>query len=130
MSELQDKLQSILSDPDAMGRIMSIAQSLTGPQEDAAPAAQAPPPPAAPEGGGDPLSLLGNLDPRLVQLGMRLLGEYNAQDDRKTALLNALRPFVRPERYAKVDQAIKIARLTRVIRAALETFRKGGTEDV
>ena len=39
------------------------------------------------------------------------------------ALLNALRPFVREERYAKLDKAIQIARLSRLIRSALDLFR-------
>ena len=88
---------------------------------------------AAPSGGGtDPLAALGNLDPRLIQTGMRLLSEYNSTDDRKTALLMALRPFVKEERFAKVDRAVQIARLSRVIRVALHVFKDsgGGTEDV
>lgn len=83
-------------------------------------------------GGGNPLSALGDLDPRLIQTGMRLLSEYNSTDDRKTALLTALRPFVKEERFAKVDRAIQIARLSRVIRVALHVFKEsgGGTDDV
>ncbi len=84
-------------------------------------------------GGGDasPLSALGNLDPRLIQGALTLFSEYNAADDRKTALLTALKPFVRPERYAKVDRAIQIARLARVIRTGLRLFRQeGGGGDV
>ena len=73
-----------------------------------------------------PLSALGNLDPRLIQGALTLFSEYNAADDRKTALLAALKPFVRKERYAKVDRAIQIARLSRVIRTALRLFRQEG----
>ncbi len=130
MSEFEDKLQSILGNPDAMNQIMSIAQSITGNSNDSGdspPAEEAAPPTPAGPSAGDPLSLLGDLDPRLLQMGMRLLSEYNAEDDRKTALLTALQPFVRQERYAKVDKAIQIAKLARVIRAALDVFRKGDT---
>ena len=137
MSELEDKLQSILGDPEAMGQIMSIAQAITGKQETADASAPAgPDTPALPSGGelfsgeGGPLSLLGDLDPRLVQMGLRLLSEYNSTDDRKIALLAALRPFVKEERYGKVDRAIQIARLSRLIRAALDTFRKGDEDPV
>lgn len=129
MSEFEDKLQSILGNPDAMNQIMSLAQSITGnsqDSEDSAPAEEEPAPPASTgQTAGDPLSLLGNLDPRLLQVGMRLLSEYNSEDNRKTALLTALQPFVKQERYAKVDKAIQIAKLARVIRVALDTFRKG-----
>ena len=43
------------------------------------------------------------------------------QDDH---LLAALRPFVKEERFAKVDRAIQAARLARVVRAALRMFRE------
>lgn len=78
---------------------------------------------------GDAGSLLGDLDPRLIQTGMRLLTEYNRTDDRKTALLLALRPFVKEERYAKVDRAVQIAKLSRIIRIALQVFRESGGGD-
>lgn len=137
MSELEDKLQSILGDPEAMGQIMSIAQAITGKQEtgDSPVDAEADTPALSVRedsfaGEGSSLSLLGDLDPRLVQMGLRLLSEYNSTDDRKIALLTALRPFIREERYAKVDRAIRIARLSRLIRAALDTFRKGDEDPV
>ena len=74
--------------------------------------------------GGDPFSALGSLDPKLLSAALRLFQEYHAADDRKTALLLALKPFLKEERYAKVDQAVKIARLSRVIRVAFQLFRE------
>lgn len=129
MSDFEDKLQSILSNPEAMGQIMSLAQSITGGSQD-------PAPPFEPEdssqsstgdipSSGDLFSMLGNLDPRLIQLGMRLVAEYNSNDSQKQALLTALRPFIREERYAKVDKAVQVAKLAHVIRIALDAFRKG-----
>ena len=71
--------------------------------------------------------MLGGLDPKMMQMGMKLLEEYNRGDDRNTALLAALRPFVREERFAKVDRAIQIARLSRVIRVLFDAMKdKGG----
>ncbi|MCI8478220.1 MAG: hypothetical protein HFE97_07720 [Oscillospiraceae bacterium] len=72
---------------------------------------------------GSPLSALGDLDPKLVQTAMRLFSEYSATDDRKIALLSALKPFLKPERYAKVDKAVQIAKLSRVIRVAFQLFK-------
>lgn len=135
MGEFEEKLQSILGDPNAMSQIMSIAQSITAGSRDgdgpSAPKEEDPAPPAAAaQAAADPFSMLGSLDPRLLQVGMRLLAEYNGEDDKKTALLAALRPFVKRERYAKVDQAIQIAKLSRVIRVALDAFRKGDGNNV
>ena len=133
-----EKLNAILADPDAMGRILSLAQSLEGGQDSAAqgeaPAQSAPSPPApASEGASPPLPDLmraltggaGALDPRLLSLAGRLLSEWSRPDDRGTALLTALRPYVKPERYAKVDRAIQIAKLSRLIRVALAALREG-----
>ena len=135
MSELEDKLGAILSNQDAMNQIMALAKSLGGGGDPPPPpslpdAASAPPaadsPPAS--AGGDLFSALGNLDPRLISMAMRLAGEYNSNNDERAALLNALRPFVKPERYAKLDKAIQISKLTRVIRIALDSFQKKGED--
>lgn len=131
MAEFEEKLNAILNDPQAMGQILSAAKALSGQEEGPPPADPETPLPEEPA--GDPLSALGQLDPRLLQVGMRLLSEYTGSDDRKTALLEALKPFLRPERRAKVDQAVKIARLSRVIRTAFQLFqerREEGMEDV
>ena len=127
MNGLEDKLNAILGNREAMGQIMAIARSL-GEQEET--------PPAAQEAGYVPVeeqeeapdfgALLGSVDPQMMQMGMRLLREYNRGDDRNTALLAALRPFVKEERFAKVDRAIQIARLSRVIRVLFDAVREKG----
>lgn len=129
MAEFEEKLNSILGDQAAMGQIMALAQSLSGS------GGQSPAPTptqirqdAAPLGEENPLSLLGELDPRMVQLGMRLFQEYQSGDDRNAALLQALRPFIRPERYEKLDRAVQVARISRVIRALFELLREGREE--
>ena len=129
MSELEDKLGAILSNQEAMSQIMALAQSLGGSsQEQPPPSSPAQEPPA--QGSPDLFSALGNLDPRLISLAMNVAREYSSNNDDRAALLNALRPFVKPERYAKLDKAIQVSRLTRVIRAALDSFRKGEDSNV
>lgn len=140
MSDWEDKLNAILGNPDAMGQIMSLAQSLGGtvspPQEPPAAASPPAPPPSAPSAGPDLSALLdglsggGGLDPRLFSLAARVLSESNRGDDRRTALLEALRPFVKEQRYAKLDKAIQIARLSHMIRIALDVLKGGGTDHV
>lgn len=134
LSEFEDKLQSILGNPEAMDQIMSIARSLTGnsPTQDAPePCGDVYPDPiSSPQDSTDSFAPLNGLDPRILQIGMRLLSEYNRSDNHTVALLNALQPFVREERYAKVDKAIQIAKLSRLIRTALESFRKGDADFV
>ena len=131
MAQWEEQLNQILGDPQAMGQIMSLAQSLSGKQEehqeeppDREEGSETAPPPVEEE--PSPLSALAGLDPKLLQMGMGLLSEYSAQDDKKTALLAALKPCLKPERQEKMDQAVRIARLTRVIRTALKMFRDRG----
>ena len=134
MSEFEDKLQSILGNADAMDQIMSIARSISGnpPAQEVPDLSEelCPQTVQSTSDTGDPFTLLNGLDPRLLQIGMRLLSEYNSNDNRTVALLNALQPFVREERYAKVDKAVQIAKLSRLIRIALECFRKGDSDFV
>ncbi len=129
MSDFEDKLNSILSNPDAMGQIMNLAQSLGVDQKNPSPPSgdtqDTPPPPPD----SNPFAALGSLDPRLFQMAAKLMSSYQSNDDDRAALLTALRPFVKPERYAKLDQAIRISKLTRVIRIALDSFRTKGGEN-
>ena len=137
MGELEDKLNSILGNPEAMGQIMALAQSLGGQSSGEAPQAQTPdpPPPSAapvPSAPGPDLSSLlggllgggGGLDPRLL-IASRVMQEAGSDSDQRTALLQALRPFVKEQRYAKLDKAIQIARLSHLIRIALDALKGG-----
>ena len=129
MAELEEKLNAILGDPNAMGQIMALARSLGGgggtgepnspPPE---PGETPPPPPASQPEVPDLSALLGQVDPRLMQMGRSLLKNCKERDDRNAALLAALRPFLRKERYARLDRAIQIARLSRVLRVAFQSL--------
>ena len=131
MAGLEEQLDHILSDPAAMGQIAALAKSL-GLGGGAAGETSAPAPPAPTEGPALAAAPAGpQLDPRLLRLGSRLLAEYQRPDQKGAALLAALRPFVKPARYARLDRAIQIARLSRVIRVAMTVLREGGeTGDV
>jgi hypothetical protein len=113
----------------------------TEPRTSKEPASDAPPPEELPDlsallsllkgAGGEgesPLAALGDLDPKLIQKALSLYTAYSAGDDRKVALLNALKPYLKEKRYARVDRAIQIAKLSRVIRAAFTLFRGGDEE--
>ena len=137
MDDFEEKLNSILSSPEAMGQIMALADSLTG-QTDPKPTDAAPPsvqPPVPSGGGGSGLPDLSGLASAfsggsnplaMLQTIGALFQEYNRSDDEKAALLHALQPFLRPERWVKVEKAIQITRLSRVIRAAMQLFREKG----
>ncbi|MCI9644535.1 MAG: hypothetical protein HFF97_07405 [Oscillibacter sp.] len=130
MAEFDDKLNSILSNPDAMSQIMQLAQSLGGggtqePSPASPPPGQPPsppwgapqvPPPSPPQGGGgDLLSSLmggGGLDPGLLARLMPLIQELGGQRESNARnLLYALRPYLRSDRQEKVERALQLARL-------------------
>ena len=131
MSEFEDRLGAILGNPDAMAQIMSLAQNLGGSTQTEAPS---PPPtelpPELPSDPGNLFGMLGDLDPQMIQEGMRLFSQLSVADDERTALLSALKPFLKEERYAKMDRAIQIARLSRIIRTALRLFQGRGESHV
>ena len=141
MGDLEQKLDGILRNPEAMSQIMQLAQSLhlgdsgqasqssetqTNVSEHPASSETAP---SAPSQGS--LPGLSALDPGMLSAAAKLLGDYQSgQEDQRVALLMALKPFVREERYAKLDKAVQIARLSRLIRSALELFRPKGENHV
>ncbi len=136
MSEFEETLGSILGNPDAMAQIMSLAQNIGGAP---APAEEDTPPPSvpapvAPESSTPDLSVLmgslGNIDPQLIQTGLQLYTEFSQGEDERVALLLALRPFLKEERRAKIDRAIQIARLTRLLRVGFQLFKGRGGDDV
>ena len=119
MSDFEEKLNAILSDPNAMAQVMQLAQSLhlDGPAADSSGGEETSPSSEEHSTESSPLSgisdLLGEIDPGMIQRFLPLIGELRGgeEQDRRLQLLNALRPFLRPERQEKVERAIKAARL-------------------
>lgn len=110
MSDFDEKLNSLLSNPEAMGQIMQLAQSLGGSFD---PPPQSPPPPPPPQQPSSPpdSGLFGGVDPGALMRLLPLIQELGEQNTNTRALLLALRPYLKPERQGKVDQALQLARL-------------------
>ena len=123
MAQLEEQLNAILDDPEAMGKIMALARSLSGgekaEEKEPGPQGRSRPQKEDREDVPDLSSLLGQVDPGMLQMGMRLFQEYQGEDDRNAALLAALRPFLKEDRRAKLDRALELVRMVRLIRAAL-----------
>ena len=107
MAELDEKLNSFLSDPNAMAQVMQLAQQLSGNLGDTAkPTESAPPPPSPP--------LPGGLDPQLIGRMLPLLQAYRQGNSQTLQLLMALRPFLKPKKQEKVERAVRLSRLIHV----------------
>ncbi len=107
----EDKLNQILSDPDSMAKIMSLAQSLgreqSAPSPPPAPSRPQPPPPP---------------DDAFVKGILRLMQQAQHTDKRQEALLCALKPYLAPERQAKIDEALRIAKLSQLAGLAFKNY--------
>ena len=136
MSELEDKLNSLLSNQDAMAQVMQLAQSLSqsgaGGAADSGSAASPPPPQSgspsgnAMPGAGDLNAMLsqltGGLDPALLSRLLPVLSQMNRNESSETsALLYALQPFLRDKRRDKVARAAQLAKLIHLAKVFLTT---------
>ncbi len=101
MSEIQDALSRIMSDPEAMKQVQSLSRQLglSGAQPE-------PEAPAAPGDSGEMLSAITRLAPLMSKA---------APNDETTALLNALAPFLSGEKLKRLQHAQRLMRLIRMI---------------
>lgn len=120
MSELQDKLNSLLSDPAGMAQVVQLAQQLSSTmdppaaaQAQAAPNPGSPPAPPGPTPAG-PGSLLGGIDLNTVSKFLPMLQALSSDLSHSMQLLNALRPYLKEEKQGKVERAARLARLITV----------------
>lgn len=105
MSELEDRINSILGNPEQMEKIMGMAKSLMGGSEDTEP---------QPE---NPLSSLG-IDPAALGKISKLMN-MGGQNSGKQPLLEAMKPYLSEKRRLKMDKAMKIARIAKLAQFAM-----------
>ena len=117
MNDWEEKLNALLSDPDAMAQVVGMAQTLS--QQFGAPQSAAQ---SEPSGGGNPLGMLGNIDPALLTRLIPVLQQMNrSESSEASAFLYALRPFLKPSRRDKVDRACQLARIIHLAKTFLTT---------
>lgn len=129
MADLEDTLNNILSDPDAMGQIMALAGKLgldgTGPSPAEEPE-EAEDVPASTGSSGGPADFSALFDPaQLGQLSRLVSLFHQGGDPQAEALMDALRPYLRPDRQAKLDRAKRLAGLSRAARQAYRLWKEG-----
>lgn len=105
MGDFEEKLNTVLNDPESMEQIFKLAQQLSG--------AQVREKPSEPEDGGD----LAN-----AAKVMELLKNAQAgSQSRYSYLLEALKPYLKKERQDRLERAIKLSRLSRLAKMAIES---------
>ena len=107
MGEFEEKLNSILSSPRDMEKIMDIARGLSG--------------------SDGPKLPFDGIDPKMIGVMTLLMKEYNTTKSDKTALLSAMKPYVKAENRDALDKAGNVLKMTRLAKIAFSEF--GGSDD-
>ena len=141
MGELEDKINKLLSSPEGLNQVVSMAKKLGGDGSGSSelkalmPAAVGGTDAEASEKtGSEPaVSSLGAL-PQLLNMDIDtlmglagLMGAKPAGDDKNTALLNSIKPYLKENRHEKIDKAVQMVKLAKLAKSALGSF--GGGEN-
>lgn len=124
MDDLAQKLAGMLNDPGTMAQVQSLLGAMGGggqgsppfpvPQQAAPPPPQAP---AVPGMGAETLGLVTKLAPLMQSL---------QQEDNSTRLLQALRPMLGEKRQKKLDEALRLLKLMRLLPMLRQSGLLGG----
>ncbi len=110
--ELGERLQAVLSDPAQMEKLSQMARDLFG-QPDAGQTE-----PAAEKAADAPQP-----DAKFLSaIGKAFAG---GERSRSTALLLAMRPYMRPEKQEKLDRAMQVARMAHIAGAVMRQYGDG-----
>ena len=103
MAEFEEKLQSILGNPELMGQIMSMAGAMNQ---------KPPPPPPPPQNAGLPF------DPSAMA-GMMQMLKATQLEPKQRQLIQALRGFVPDDRLVRLEKAMQASLIARFASTAM-----------
>ncbi len=112
MENLEQTIQAVLNDPEQMKQVMQMAKAFgfspsEGEKQEPENDAQA----EIPAG-------MGNLFSEPIG---QLLSQAGKTDPRRENLLNAIKPFLSPDKQEKIDRAMQVARLSHLAGYALRS---------
>lgn len=114
MSEMEEKLGQILSNPQMMQQIMSLAQAMNASQ----PQKQEPPPPPKPP--QPTMPAIPDIDPNLLR-SLSNMTRQGGTDQNQQALLKALSPYLSQSRVNKLERAMRAAKMAGLASAFLNS---------
>ena len=114
MSEMEEKLGQILSNPQMMQQIMSLAQAMNASQ----PQKQEPTPPPQPLQPTVPA--IPDVDPNLLR-SLSSMTRQGGIDQNQQALLKALSPYLSQSRVNKLERAMRAAKMAGLASAFLNS---------
>ncbi len=113
VAELEDMINSVLSDPEQMNKIMGMAQSLMGGESQSQPREEN-------------RGVMDGLDPKMLSKLRQLMGGAQRPGESE-ALLRAMQPYLSEKRRVKMDKALKLARFAKLAGFAMEEL--GGDKE-
>ncbi|MDR1589663.1 MAG: hypothetical protein LBS51_05665 [Oscillospiraceae bacterium] len=141
MDGFEDKLRELLSSPEDMEKLAAMAKSIAEGLAAPTAAGSGEAPGLGPEDGGDGgdggaavdaparagAGAAPAVDPAIFGVIARVMGAYSsgAGAGDKTALLGAIRPYLKSDRREYMDKAAEMVKLTRIARAAFNEFSGG-----
>lgn len=108
MDDLASKLSELLNSPGSLDKIKSLAGLLGGAAQE-----QSSPEPSVPEESSSPFGLDTDALQMITKIAPLLSG-FRQEDD-STRFLRALRPLLGEERQKKLDEAVKILQMMRML---------------
>ena len=114
MSELEEKLNQVLANPQMMQQIMALAQSIgtSSSQGESPPEPKTEPAPAMPQ-----------MDLGMIQK-VAGMASGTSLDANQRALLRALGPYISQDRVGKLEKAMRAAKMAAFASALLQTGRR------
>lgn len=113
MPDLQEQLNRILNNPEALKQVQSLGEQLGLGGNNSPPKSAEPEPPPKPQNSlqnnmmsGDMLKMFSKIAP--------LMSSFK-NDDETTVLLHSLRPFLSPERQEKLEKAEKMLKVLKLL---------------
>ena len=111
MNDFDEKLNNLLSNPDALGQIFQLAQSLGGTLGSSAPPPSTPPPPPQQTTLPKEHNSFNGMDFGTLMQFLPLMQKLSESNEDARAFLFAMRPYLKPERQKKIEQALQLSRL-------------------
>ena len=106
MSEMEDRLNSVLNNPQMMQQILSMAQSMGGQSQK--------------EDSPQIIDSMPDIDLGMLQKISGLAGQSGIDKDQRS-LLHALSPYLSQERINKLEKAMRAAKMARMATALMNS---------
>ena len=113
MDDIGEKLTQILNDPGSLQQIMEVVSALGGQQTST--------------DGGETGQLPQPAPPEMLEDITKMLRQAEKEDKKQEALLQALRPFLKPNRQERLERAMQVAHLSHLAGIALRS--RNGREE-